>query len=132
MNQKNYKIIKFKNNKAKPLITHCSYCFKNIIEFRKKLTSFAHKEYNNFPYNTSNWIFRSHYCREIFKNQGYDEPYEGWKNLIPDDKRLKYLFDRSFKFSLNQTTYTEKDLKSLCDKAYNRTPFEISAIFNID
>ena len=132
MEIKNYKIIKFKKDPKKPLITHCSYCFKNIEEYRKKLTYYAHQEYNKYPYNTNNWIFKSHYCRETFKNYGYDEQYEGWKNLIPDDKRLKYLFDRSFEFSLNQTTYTEKDLESLCDKTYNRTPFEISAIFNFD
>ena len=132
MEIKNYQIIKFKNKPNKPLITHCSYCFKNIEEFRKKLTSFAHQEYNKFPYNSNDWIFKSHYCRETFKNQGNDEPYEGWKNLIPNDKRLKYLIDRSFILSLNQTTYNENDLESLCNKTYNRTPFEKSAIFKID
>ena len=129
---KKHKIIRFKNNPTKPLLTHCSYCFKNIEEYRNKLATFAHQEYNIFPYNTNNWIFKSHYCRETFKNQGYDEPYKGWKHLIPNDKRLKYLFDRSFKFSLNQTTYSENDLDTLCNKTYNRTPFEISAIYNLD
>ena len=129
---KKYKIIRFKNNPTKSLLTHCSYCFKNIEEYRNKLATFAHQEYNIFPYNTNNWIFKSHYCRETFKNQGYDEQYKGWKNLIPNDKRLKYLIDRSFTFSLNQTTYSNKDLESLCNQTLNRTPFEKSAIFNID
>ena len=123
---KRNKLIEFKNDPKKPLITHCSYCFKNIEDFRNKLITFAHREYNKPPYITNNWIFRSHYCRESFKSQGYDERYEGWKNLMPDDKRLKYLIDRSYIYSLNLTTYTEKDLESLCNKTYNRTPFESS------
>ena len=127
MNIKNYNILKFKNNPTKPLITHCTYCFKNIEEFKNKLNSFSHKEYNRPPYNTNNWIFKSQYCRETFKHQGYDEPYEGWKHLIPDDERLKYLIDRSFIFPLYNTTYKEKDLESLCKRTYNRTPFEFSA-----
>ena len=127
---KDSKTIKFKNDPTKPLITHCSWCFQNFEQFKKKLTSFAHQEYNKPPYNTNNWIFRSHYCRETFKSSGNDEPYKGWKDLIPDDKRLKFLIDRSFSFPLNQTTYTEKDLDLLCNNTYNRTPFEESAVFN--
>ena len=124
---KNNTII-FKNNPTKPLITHCSYCFKSIEQYKNKLNSFSHQNFNKPPYNTSNWIFRSHYCRiKINSPEGNDEPYNGWKHLIPDDERLKYLIDRSFMYSLNQTTFTEKDLETLCDKEYNRTPFELSA-----
>ena len=126
-----YNLLKFKDNLKKPLITHCSYCFKNIEEYKNKLISFTHQEYNIPPYNTNNWIFRSHYCRETFKNQGYDEPYKGWRHLIPDDNRLKYLIDRSFMFSLNQTSFTENHLDSLCNIQYNRTPFETSAKYNL-
>lgn len=90
-------IIKYKTNPNKPLITHCSYCFKNIEEYKNKIKSFSHQEYNKFPYITKNWIFKSHYCREkINSPSGYDEPYQGWKQLIPDDERLKYLIDPSF------------------------------------
>jgi len=127
MNDHNYNLLKFKYNSTKSLITHCSYCFKNIDEYKNKLISFTHQEYNKPPYNTSNWIFKSHYCRRTFKDQGTDEPYEGWRHLIPDDNRLKYLIDRSFIFSLNKTSYTEKQLEFLCNKQYNRTPFETSA-----
>ena len=120
------KILKYKDHPEKPLITHCSYCFKNIEDYKNKLRSFAHQEYNRPPYNTNNWIFKSHYCRQTFKNKGFDESYEGWKNLIPDDNRLKYLIDRSFIYNINKTTYKENDLKSLCNIKYNRTPFESS------
>ena len=123
--QEKLNTIKFKYDSNKPLITHCSYCFKNIDEFKNKLNSFSHQEYNRPPYNTNNWIFRSQYCRETFKEQGYDEIYKGWKHLIPDDERLKYLIDRSFMFPLNLTTYTKKDLETLCNRTYNRTPFEL-------
>ena len=30
-------------------------------------------------------------------------------------------------YPLNQTTYTEKDLETMCNETYNRTPFELSA-----
>ena len=60
--------------------------------------SFAHIEYNKEPYITNNWLFKSHYCRDKINRpfEGYDEPYEGWKDLIPDDERVKYLIDRSY------------------------------------
>ena len=117
MKANNNKIHKYKFNPSKPLITHCSYCFKSIEEYKNKLKSFTHQEYNKYPYITNNWIFKSHYCRESFnENHGHDEDYEEWQNLIPDDKRLKYLIDRNFIYPLNQTTYTEKDLKTLCKK----------------
>ena len=123
MNKRRKNILKYKYNPSKPLLTHCSYCFKSIEEYKNKLISFAHQEYNKPPYNTNNWIFKSHYCRETFKRKGYDEHFEGWKQLIPNDDRLKYLIDRSFMYNINQTTFNEKDLETLCNKKYNRTPF---------
>ncbi len=126
--------LRYKDNPSKPLITHCSYCFKNMEAYKNKLKSFSHQEYNTQLRTSNNWIFRTHYCREkinspIVKN---DEPYEGWKHLIPDDPRLKFLVDRSFMFPLNKTSYTEKDLDNMCYIKYNRTPFEPSAKYNND
>ena len=121
----NTNILKYKVNSTKPLITHCSYCFDSIEAYRSKFQSFSHQEFNKEPYITNNWIFWSVYCRrKVNSHPGYDEPYEGWKNLVPDDPRLKHLIDPSFMFPINETTYTEKDLKTLCDKEYRRTPFE--------
>ena len=118
-------ILKYKSNPSKPLITHCSYCFKELEQYKEKIKSFSHQEFNKPPYTTNNWIFKSHYCRvKINSPPGHDEPYEGWRNLIPDNPRLKYLIDPSFMYPLNLTTYTEKDLKRLCDRKYKRTPFE--------
>ena len=124
----NRNTLKYSFNQSKPLVTHCSFCFKDIEEFRNKLKSFTHQELNKPPYTTNNFIFKSRYCRKkIGSPLGYDEPYEGWKHLIPNDERLKYLIDRSFMYPLNQTTYTEKDLETMCNRTYNRTPFELSA-----
>ena len=121
----NSDLMRYDYNPSKPLITHCSYCFKNIDEYKNKLKSSAHTEFNKKPYITNNWIFKSHYCREkINSPRGHDEPYEGWKDLIPDDERLKYIIDRSYMYNISQTNYTEKDLKFLCQRKYNRTPFE--------
>ena len=33
-------------------------------------------------------------------------------------------------YPLNSTNYTIKDLETLCDKTYNRTPFEPSTKYN--
>jgi len=118
-------MLQYKNNPSRPLITHCSYCFKELEQYKNKIKSFSHQEFNKPPYITNNWIFKSHYCREkINSPPGRDEPYEGWRHLIPDDPRLKYLIDPSFMYPLNLTTYTKKDLKKLCDRKYRRTPFE--------
>jgi len=123
--------LRFKSNPSKPLVTHCSYCFKDIEEYRTKLKSFSHQEYNKPPYITNDWIFKSHYCREKIGShiEGYDEPYEGWKHLIPNDERLKYIIDPSFMFPLNQTSFTKKDLEVMCKRKYNRTPFDPSVIY---
>ena len=129
MKRKNNKIIQFKFNPKKPLITHCSFCFKNIEEYKNKLKSFSHQNLNKPPYNTNNWIFKTHYCRKRLGSKmlfGYEEPYEGWKHLIPDDERLKYLIDPSFMYSINETTFNEKDLETMCKIKYNRTSFEFS------
>ena len=133
MKQDNNNLLRFKYNPTKPLITHCSYCFKNIEEYKNKLSSFAHKEYNRPPFTTNNWIFKSHYCREKVHSppdEGYDEPYEGWKNLIPDDERLKYLIDPSYMYQINKTTYKISDLNTLCKRKFRRTPFESSGKYN--
>ena len=117
--------LKYKLNPSKPLITHCSYCFKEIEQYKNKIKSFSHQSYNRPPYITNNWIFRSHYCRiKLNSPPGIDEPYEGWRHLIPDDSRLKYLIDPSFMYPLNLTTYTKNDLENICDRKYRRVPFE--------
>ena len=118
-------VLRYKDKPEKPLVTHCSYCFQSIEQYKMKFHAFAHQECNRPPYTTYNWIFKSHYCREkVGNNPGYDEPYEGWRHLIPDDPRLKYLIDPSFMYPLNYTDYTEKDLETMCDRKYRRTPFE--------
>ena len=124
-NSKN-RTLTYDYNPSKPLVTHCSYCFNSIEEYKNKFKSFVHQEFNRHPYITNDWIFRSHYCRAKVNSKpgGYDEPYEGWKHLIPDDKRLKYLIDPSFMYPLNETSYTEKDLETMCPEKFKRTPFE--------
>ena len=120
-----YMILKYEKNPSKPLITHCSFCFRNIEKYRNKLQSYAHQEYNKEPYITNDWIFKSHYCRiKIGSPPGRDEPYKEWRNLIPDDKRLKYLVDLSYTYDLSATSYTKKDLKTLCKRKFKRPPLK--------
>ena len=117
--------LKYYYNPFKPLITHCSFCFKDMEQYKNKLNSFSHQEYNKSPYITNNLIFKSHYCRQrIDSIPGHEELYEGWKHLIPDDQRLKFLIDRSFEYPLELTNYTEKDLETMCERKFNRTPFD--------
>jgi hypothetical protein len=109
---KNHHILKYKFNPSKPFITHCSYCFKELEQYKNKIISFSDQEFNKPPYTTNDWIFKSHYRRiKINSPPGYDEPYEGWRFLMPNDPRLKYLIDTSFMYPLNLTTYKEKDLE---------------------
>ena len=98
-------------------ITHCSYCFPNIEEYKNKLLSFSHVEYSVPPYTTNEWIFRSHYCRKFINqdnNPGIDEPIEDLEELFPPDERLSFLWDPSYEYDINATKYSEEDLKTLC------------------
>lgn len=104
-------------------ITHCSYCFRTIEQYRRKLQSFSHQEFNKPPFITNDWIFRSHYCREkINSGRGIDENITDWSELIPNDPRLNYLIDPSFEYPLNMTSYKKEDLENMCDQKYKRTP----------
>ena len=60
----NENTLKYKYNPSKPLITHCSYCFKNFEAFKNKLRIYSHQEHNTQEKTSNNWIFKSHYCRE--------------------------------------------------------------------
>jgi hypothetical protein len=125
-------ILKYKFNPSKPLLTHCSYCFKELEQYKNKIISFAHQEFNKPPYTTNNWIFKSHYCRKkINSPQGYDEPYKGLRYLVPNDPRLKYLIDPSFMYPLNLTTYKEEDLERICDRKFRRTPLSFFSKISI-
>ena len=108
-------------------VTHCSYCFPTLEQFKYKIQTFSHQEYNQWPYNTNDYIFRLHYCREhfnVYPGHTYDvtEPYTyDIHQYIPDDRRLDYLFDPSFEYPLNLTSYNESSLKTICNgNVFNR------------
>ena len=107
-------------------VTHCTYCFKSIQQYKNKLASFAHQEYNQYPYTSNDWIFKSHYCREKIGsgNLVNDEENTDYSELIPEDGRLSYLYDPSFRYDIRLTSYKEKDLETLCKFKFNRTPFK--------
>ena len=107
-------------------ITHCSWCFKNINHYKRKLMSFAHTEFNRPPFTTDDWIFASHYCRSKINSPDthYDENRTDLNEMLPFDQRLRHLFDKSYRYNLKQTNYKEEDLKTLCEKEYDRTPFK--------
>lgn len=110
-------------------VTHCSYCFATLEEYRNKLKSFAHQEYNKEQYTNNNTLFKSHYCRqhlnnEISRRPSFDEKETDWSQLIPNDSRLSFLYDPSFQYPIMFTNYSENDLKTLCgEKKFKRTPF---------
>ena len=118
----------FRHNKGlffdpgKPFVTHCSYCFRTLEEYKRKLQTFTHQEFNKPPYTTNNWIFKSHYCRfTVNQKSGYDEPDTDYHDLIPDDERLRFLYDPSYEYDLKLTTYKESDLPTLCSKQWRRS-----------
>ena len=104
-----------------PIMTHCSYCFKTIEEYKFKLKSFSHQEYNKYPYTNDSFIFRMHYCRQQIVSQKIQKRNHWFDNekLIPDDPRLNYLIDQDFKMNINQTIYNESILTQLCTKRYS-------------
>ena len=115
-------------NTSDIFITHCSYCFSSLNYYKKKITSFAHTEFNQPPYNTNDWIFKSHYCREkigSFPKEHIDEN-RSLTEYLPLDPRLRNLYDKSFTYNINQTKYTKEDLKTLCDHDFDRTPFNLT------
>ena len=103
-------------------VTHCSFCFSNIQLYQNKLRSFSHQEHNRPPWNTNNWIFRSHYCRITtnYDIQGIDEPIDDLENLFPPDPRLSYLWDPSYEYDITNTTYTKEDLDKICTYKIHR------------
>ena len=103
-------------------VTHCTYCFESLEQYRNKLQTFAHTNFDDPKYTNPNYIFKNHYCRVTVHGQedGEDQPFGNLEELIPDDKRLKFLYDPSFEFPLNLTTYKEEDLPKLCRRKYRR------------
>ena len=93
---KNIPILKYKSYPTKPLITHCSYCFRELEQYKNKIKSFSHQEYNKPPYITNNWLFRSHYCRAKINmnDENYDlalQDIEKALELSPDDEGIAEL-----------------------------------------
>ena len=111
---------------GKPLLTHCTYCFSTIEQYRNKLISYSHIEYSKPPYTTADWIFKSHYCRDkINSPPGHDEDNSNWREYVPDDPRLRFLVDPSFEYDISKTSYKPEDLKGLCKINYNRKPIDL-------
>ena len=87
--------------------------------------SFGHQEFNKEPFITNDYIFKSHYCREKINSPlGFDEENTDWHDLLPNDKRLRYLYDPSFEYDITKTSYKREDLRKLCKKHYSRKPFK--------
>lgn len=99
------------------VLTHCSWCFRDIEQARFKILSYSHQEHNRYPFHNKSYIFRQHYCRRSFCMNYNSVPtslFEG-EEIIPDDPRLNYLIDKNFMFDITQTIYSEKDLDTLCN-----------------
>jgi heterodisulfide reductase subunit B len=58
---RNSYILKNKHHPSMPLITHCSYCFKELEQYKNEINSFSHQEFNKPPYTINNLKFMSHY-----------------------------------------------------------------------
>ena len=73
------------------------------------MKSFAHRELNRLSFISIIKILKSHNCRIKIRSpiNGNDEPYEGWKHLIPDDEKLKHLFDYSLMLLIKQINFSE-------------------------
>ena len=126
MNVQNGKVFKYRSPNNDVFVTHCSYCFRNIEEYRNKLQSFSHTEFNRDPFITNDWIFRSQYCHFTIseKEEGEDipiPPKSELMELFPDDERLKFFYDPSFTFNISETSYTPENLTTLCEHQWRRS-----------
>ena len=100
-----------------PVVTHCSYCFNDIDLYKRKINSFAHQEFNRYPWTNDSFIFRMHYCRHGLLWPSAHPPDEAFvgEDLVPNDERLKFLIDPNFMLDISRTIFTEKDLPTLCN-----------------
>ena len=126
VNVQNGKVWKLQTPNHDVFVTHCSYCFPRIEDYKNKLESYSHSEYNRPPYTTNDWIFKSQYCHFTVsgKEEGGDipiPPKEELMDLFPDDDRIKFLYDPSFTFDISKTSYKPEDLPTLCQHKWRRS-----------
>ena len=120
----NGQVFKLQTPNHEVFVTHCSYCFRTLEEYKRKLQTFTHQEFNKPPYTTNDWIFKSHYCRftvNAKEKKGIDEPDTDYSELIPNDERVRFLYDPSYEYNISLTSYTQNDLLTLCEKQWRRS-----------
>ena len=121
----NGQVFKLQTPNHEVFVTHCSYCFPRLEDYKNKLQSFSHSEFNRPPFTTNDWIFKSQYCH--FTIGGIEEggdipipPKSELMELFPDDERIKFLYDPSFTFDITLTCYKEEDLPTMCEHNWRR------------
>ena len=88
--------------------------------YLRKIKSFAHTEFNKYPYTDPSFIFRVNYCRRHLPFYQTETKPIKWNDsdLIPFgriDTRLSYLVDPNFMLDITKTNYSMSDLPTLCD-----------------
>lgn len=99
------------------MCTHCTYCFNTAEAYVNKMITFAHQEFNKYPFTNLSYAFYSHYCKVQIPwgRKLIPTPYFKDEQLLPDDLRLRHLIDNSFHLDINKTIYKESDLATLCN-----------------
>ncbi|OHS94852.1 hypothetical protein TRFO_10765 [Tritrichomonas foetus] len=72
---------------------HCSYCFPDLLEIKRKLNSFSHTEYSRRPYTIPEYIYSRVLCGDDLFMRGKGLYYiSNLENIIiPNMSNLKYL-----------------------------------------
>ena len=102
------------------LVFHCTYCFRDLKEYRKKFLTFAHTEFSGYPYSNLSYIFKSVYCKRGIHNGAIlnDYIHKDLNSLVPNHPRLQYLISDKNYFNLSETIYKEEDLPNLCSRGF--------------
>jgi len=106
----------------KPLVTHCTYCFPTLEMYVKKFKSFAHTEFDCYPYTNESYIFKRHYCRMMFhtaRSLKQEDISSKLKEWVPNDKRFNFLIDPNYRLDITKTIYRESDLPTMCNNLYS-------------
>ena len=99
---------------------HCTYCFPTLEMYVNKFKSFAHTEFNSYPYTNESYIFKRHYCRLVFHtSRGLRRQSVSAQILVPNDPRINFLIDQNYRLDITKTIYNESDLPKLCQDSYS-------------
>ena len=73
-------------------LTHCSYCFPTLKQAIRKLQSFAHTEYSQYPYTDPSYLYSFAKCgKNLFTLAMMEENKMNISGWVPNDPQFSFL-----------------------------------------